>query len=788
MNILSMRTIILSLLFAIPIIANAAAVEIDGIYYNLDSNAKTAEVTHYISWYKGDVIIPKTVEYYGITYNVTSIGDFAFASCSDLTSVTIPNSVTNIGDHAFSCCNSLTSISIPNSVTTIGDNSFLGCDGLTSVMIPNSVTAIGEHAFSSCDDLTSVIIGNRVNRIGDYAFYKCNSLDSIKIPNSVTSIGNYAFDMCYNLSSVTIGNNVTRIGDYTFDMCHNLSSVTIGNSVITIGKKAFYGCSRMTSIIIPNSVTSIEDHAFDSCRGLTSITIPNSVTTIGESAFEGCSGFTSVTIGNGVKNIYSKAFSICIKLKDFYCYADEVPTTCSDVFQYSSYYDATLHVPESALGKYTWREPWSSFKYIVSTSYNLTYVVDGEMYKTYKLAVGSAISPEPEPKKDGYTFSGWSTIPATMPEHDVTVYGSFVLNTTTYLLYISATGNGSVSYNNTTIRNKTSTFTVNEGTNATITFSPDNGYRIKTVTVGGTDVTASVTNNRYTVSNIKNNTIVGIEFEAYNTYTPGDVNNDGSVSVTDVGCAINYILEQVPSTFVFDAADMNGDKSVSVTDVGMIINFILSEGAGSRKYGKTMEANHHDYRNNNPNISLVPTAGSNLELKLEDKDAFIGFQFDVEDAEGAGWHGACPYISMQLSDGDDHVLTSRQLSNGKWRVVCYSLSNSSFSPNSGASLLTINTERNVSLSDIRLTTAGFDELRPAAIVSTPTGIASVEQGVKINAEGGKLCIISDRNITLRLYSLGGSAYRTLQVKKGVNSFDGLRSGLYMINNKKIILR
>lgn len=54
------------------------------------------------------------------------------------------------------------------------------------------------------------------------------------------------------------------------------------------------------------------------------------------------------------------------------------------------------------------------------------------------------------------------------------------------------------------------------------------------------------------------------------------MNSDGAVSVTDVGCAINYILEQVPSVFIFEAADMNGDKSVSVTDVGMIINCILS--------------------------------------------------------------------------------------------------------------------------------------------------------------------------------------------------------------------
>ena len=224
---------------------------------------------------------------------------------------------------------------------------------------------------------------------------------------------------------------------------------------------------------------------------------------------------------------------------------------------------------------------------------------------------------------------------------------------------------------------------------------------------------------------------------------------------------------------------MNGDKSVSVTDVGMIINLILNEGAASRRTEQmTME---------DAQLSLMPVADG-YELLLEDKDAFIGFQFDVEDAEGAGWHGACPYISMQLSDGDDHVLTSRKLSNGKWRVVCYSPTNSSFSPNKGGCLVTINTEHTISLGDIRLTTAGFDELHPAPIVATPTGIACIELGMKMNVEGGKLCINSDRDTTLRLYSLDGNIYRTLQVKKGMNSFDGLRAGIYMINNKKMIVR
>ena len=91
-----------------------------------------------------------------IPEDVTSIGGYAFDSCSGLTSVTIPNSVTSIENYAFYNCSGLTSVTMPNSVESIGDWAFSGCSGLTSVTIPNSVTSIGGYAFSECSELTDV--------------------------------------------------------------------------------------------------------------------------------------------------------------------------------------------------------------------------------------------------------------------------------------------------------------------------------------------------------------------------------------------------------------------------------------------------------------------------------------------------------------------------------------------------------------------------------------------------------------------------------------------------------
>ena len=216
----------------------------EGFAYNFSAECETGQTLYYditdnenhyvtvvsptLGYYNlnGEMTIPDVVTNVndGISYQVTSIGEYAFYECTGLTSVEIPNSVTSIGDNAFAKCTGLKSVEIPNSVTSIGLCAFDGCKGLKSVEIPNSVTSIGEYAFRGCTGLKSLTIGNLVESIGGFAFYHCSSVTSLTIPNSVKSIGDGAFAGCTGLTEITsFANSAPQIENTTFWGLNNIT-------------------------------------------------------------------------------------------------------------------------------------------------------------------------------------------------------------------------------------------------------------------------------------------------------------------------------------------------------------------------------------------------------------------------------------------------------------------------------------------------------------------------------------------------------------------------------------
>ena len=257
---------------------------------------------------------------------ITSLDDGLFSECSQLTSVSLPNTLTRISGYTFEYCTALTSIQIPDSVTTIGSGAFNHCTALTSIQIPDSVTTIGDSAFSGCTSLTDIQIPDSVTTIGGCAFSACTFLASIQIPDSVTEIGYRAFQGT-GLTSLTLPKSIAKLSYNTFAHCENLTDIQIPEDCLNykLVDGVIYDKSGETlvfvpfyktgSYTVPDGVTTIADSAV-TCTGITDITLPKTVTSIGAGAFWHNAQLTRVkfTNLNDTVNIQSCAFANCPNL------------------------------------------------------------------------------------------------------------------------------------------------------------------------------------------------------------------------------------------------------------------------------------------------------------------------------------------------------------------------------------------------------------------------------------------------------------------------------------------
>ena len=131
------------------------------------------------------------------------------------------------------------------------------------------------------------------------------------------------------------------------------------NAIIQTSSNALIAGCKNT--IIPDDITTIAPVAFGGCTDLTNVVLPNTVNEIWDDAFAGCTSLSSITIGSDVTTIYEGAFRECTGLTDFYCLAENVPSTNANAFKDSPIANATLHVPAESVDTYKAAEPWKNF-------------------------------------------------------------------------------------------------------------------------------------------------------------------------------------------------------------------------------------------------------------------------------------------------------------------------------------------------------------------------------------------------------------------------------------------
>ena len=301
---------------------------------------------------------------------VTQICYDAFSGCTELTSVTIPDSVTYIDWQAFYNCTSLKEVTIPASVTSIGDEAFgyyydrdssetKKVDGFKINYVKNTmghkyatengfsdeaclvinelddgtleiagyagnsakyeipaeidgkkVTQISDSAFSGCTVLTSIIIPDGIAYIGSFAFYNCTSLKSVNIPESAGYVGNYALG--YYLREYDDGSaRMTTVDGFKINYVKN----TKGHLYAT--KNGFSDEACLITNELEDGTLEIAGYAGkDAIYEIPAVIDGKKVTQICYDAFSGCTELTSVTIPDSVTYIDWQAFYNCASLKE----------------------------------------------------------------------------------------------------------------------------------------------------------------------------------------------------------------------------------------------------------------------------------------------------------------------------------------------------------------------------------------------------------------------------------------------------------------------------------------
>ena len=331
------------------------------------------------------ITIPKNITIGGyafrLCYNLKAIvlntgfhssASYVFYQCYALTSVTIGNAsgYTWLPYYGFTNCRSLRYFTISDVIDRIDTYAFQDCHSLEDIIIPNSVTDIGSYAFNNCRSATNLYLSTSISNIPSYAFQYCASLTKVIIPSNVTVISSNAFEYCGALDEVVLNEGIVTIQGYVFRYCYNLSKINFPSTLKTISNAVFYNAT-LTEVIIPSTVTSLSNNTFSYNYALSKIQfLPNfsGATDFGY-MFQACSSLPSVTVPSCVTTLGSAAFNGCLALREIHFKSSTPPTATSSNTFYQVPNICKIYVPSGSLSAYT-----SATNYPSSSTY--TYVTE----------------------------------------------------------------------------------------------------------------------------------------------------------------------------------------------------------------------------------------------------------------------------------------------------------------------------------------------------------------------------------------------------------------------------
>ena len=255
---------------------------------------------------------------------VLSVGMEAFAYCTSLKKVHLPETLAFIGQWAFRYCTSLESISLPDGLQTVHGDSFEDCTALKEIKVSKN-----SEKFKTVDGILyrkngilvrcpaalkvkKAVLESGTTSVERYAFSDNSYIEEVDL-QGISEIPSYLFKDCTALKTVNIPQTVTNIGDGAFWKCIALEELTLPDGLLTLGASAFNECKLLRSITLPIGITAISNSTFLQCERLTRVLGLEKVVSIGQSAFSGCQLLVLDDL-TAVKTVGEHAFFNCISV------------------------------------------------------------------------------------------------------------------------------------------------------------------------------------------------------------------------------------------------------------------------------------------------------------------------------------------------------------------------------------------------------------------------------------------------------------------------------------------